>query len=151
MSDDLEFRAGRIAIKAIAGSGLPIAEMAMKAHLVRLSFADDKILASGPDAGFAYDRRGGAASERQRRGIFYPILAHMSDMPVVELDPKADRISFLGSGRRPGLRHDDQPNDRPGSARGGTAQGHWHPFLRTFPMCAKGHLLGASLHDVRIH
>ena len=55
MIDDLEFRSGRIAIRGIPGSGLSIAEVAMKAHLFRLSFPDDEILTSGLDASFTYD------------------------------------------------------------------------------------------------
>lgn len=145
---DLEFRDGRISVRGIPGAGVSISEIAMQAHMFRLSLPDDETLTSGLDASYTYDHPLATLPKSDSDfGIFYPIMGHMCHMPVVEVDAKTGQVRFLDYVAVHDCGVMINPMTVDGHVRGGTAQGIGTAFFEQFPYDSAGQLLGASFHD----
>jgi CO/xanthine dehydrogenase Mo-binding subunit len=147
---DLEFREGKIGVKGVPGAARTIAEVAMQAHMFRLSFPDDD-MTSGLDASYTYDHPLATLPKSDSDfGIFYPIMGHMCHMPVVEVDPKTGKVSILDYVAVHDCGTMINPMTVDGHVRGGTAQGVGTAFFEEFQYDREGQLLGASFTDYLI-
>ena len=144
---DLEFRNGKIGVKGVPGLERTIADVAMQAHMFRLSFPDDD-MTSGLDASYTYDHPLATLPKSDSDfGIFYPIMGHMCHMPVVEVDIKTGQVKILDYVAVHDCGTMINPMTVDGHVRGGTAQGIGTAFHEEFQYDRNGQLLGASFHD----
>src|SRR5678816_3692591 len=83
-------------------------------------------------------------------GIFYPIMGHMSHMPVVEVDLATGQVSFLDYVAVHDCGTLVDPMTLAGHVRGGTAQGIGTALYERFHYDENGQLLTASFVDYLI-
>jgi CO/xanthine dehydrogenase Mo-binding subunit len=150
--DDLELREGKVGVKGVPGHGKTIAEIALHAHLFRLSMPDEPDLTSGLDAAYTYDHPLTTMpnADRTDLGIFYPIMGHMCHMPVVEVDVETGKVTFLDYVAVHDCGTMVNPMTLGGHIRGGTAQGIGTALLEQFYYDEDGQLLTASFADYLI-
>jgi CO/xanthine dehydrogenase Mo-binding subunit len=149
---DLELRDGKVGVKGAPGLEKTIPEVAMHAHLFRLSMPDDPTLTSGLDAAYTYDHPLTTlpADDRSDLGIFYPIMGHMCHMPVVEVDPGTGQLRFLDYVAVHDCGTMVNPMTLAGHVRGGTAQGIGTALYEQYYYDEEGQLLTASYADYLI-
>ena len=149
---DLELRDGKVGVKGAPGLEKTIAEVAMHAHLFRLSMPDDPTLTSGLDAAYTYDHPLTTlpSDDRSDLGVFYPIMGHMCHMPVVEVDPSTGQLSFLDYVAVHDCGTMVNPMTLAGHVRGGTAQGIGTALYEQYYYDEEGQLLTASYADYLI-
>lgn len=151
-SSDLELRDGKVGVKGVPGMEKTIAEVAMHAHLFRLSMPDEPDLTSGVDAAYTYDHplTTPPSADRTDLGIFYPIMGHMCHLPVIEVDPETGQVSFLDYVAVHDCGTVVNPATLAGHVRGGTAQGIGTALYEQFFYDGNGQLLTASFADYLI-
>jgi CO/xanthine dehydrogenase Mo-binding subunit len=149
---DLELRDGRVGVKGVPGMEKSLAEVAMHAHMFRLSMPDEPDLTSGLDAAYTYDHPLTTlpSQDRSDLGIFYPIMGHMCHMPVVEVDVETGQVSFLDYVAVHDCGTMVNPMTLAGHIRGGTAQGIGTTLYERFHYDEAGQLLTASFADYLI-
>jgi CO/xanthine dehydrogenase Mo-binding subunit len=149
---DLELRDGKVGVKGAPGLEKTIPEVAMHAHLFRLSMPDDPTLTSGLDAAYTYDHPLTTlpSDDRSDLGIFYPIMGHMCHMPVVEVDPGTGQLRFLDYVAVHDCGTMVNPMTLAGHVRGGTAQGIGTALYEQYYYDEEGQLLTASYADYLI-
>jgi CO/xanthine dehydrogenase Mo-binding subunit len=149
---DLELRDGRVGVKGVPGMEKSLAEVAMHAHMFRLSMPDEPDLTSGLDAAYTYDHPLTTlpSEDRSDLGIFYPIMGHMCHMPVVEVDVETGQVSFLDYVAVHDCGTMVNPMTLAGHIRGGTAQGIGTTLYERFHYDEAGQLLTASFADYLI-
>jgi CO/xanthine dehydrogenase Mo-binding subunit len=149
--DDLEMRDGKIG-PSIGNKFVTIADVAMQAHMFRLSLPDDPEMTSGLDAAYTYDHplTTMPSEDRSDLGIFYPIMGHMCHMPVVEVDIRTGQVTFLDYAAVHDCGTMVNPVTLGGHVVGGTAQGIGTALYEQFYYDANGQLLTASFADYLI-
>jgi CO/xanthine dehydrogenase Mo-binding subunit len=149
---DLELRDGKVGVKGVPGMEKTIAEVALHAHLFRLSMPDEPDLTSGVDAACTYDHPLTTLPNHDRSdlGIFYPIMGHMCHIPVVEVDIETGQVSFLDYAAVHDCGTIVNPATLAGHICGGTAQGIGTALYEQFYYDENGQLLTASFADYLI-
>jgi CO/xanthine dehydrogenase Mo-binding subunit len=149
---DLELRDGKVGVKGVPGMEKTIAEVAMHAHMFRLSMPDEPDLTSGIDAAYTYDHPLTTlpSEDRSDLGIFYPIMGHMCHIPVIEVDIETGQVSFLDYAAVHDCGTIVNPATLAGHIRGGTAQGIGTALYEQFYYDENGQLLTASFADYLI-
>lgn len=146
---DLELRDGKVGVKGVPGMEKSIAEVALHAHLFRLSMPDEPDLTSGIDAAYTYDHplTTPPNEDRSDLGIFYPIMGHMCHLPVIEVDIETGQVSFLDYAAVHDAGVVVNPATLAGHIRGGTAQGIGTALYEHFNYNEHGQLLNATFAD----
>jgi CO/xanthine dehydrogenase Mo-binding subunit len=124
-------------------------ELAISAHMFRLSFPDGDDYQTGLNAEYTYDHPYASLpnADRSDLGVFYPIVGHACHVAIVEVDEKTGRVGFL----RYVAVHDAGTIVNPtlvnGQIRGGIAQGIGTALYEQYSYDENGQLLNASLAD----
>lgn len=149
--EDLEMRDGKIGPREV-NTFVTIPDVALHAHMFRLSLPDDPAMTSGLDAAYTYDHplTTMPSEDRSDLGIFYPIMGHMCHMPVVEVDVETGQVTFLDYVAVHDCGTVVNPVTLSGHVTGGTAQGIGTALLERFQYDENGQLLTASFADYLI-
>ncbi|MGP4689545.1 xanthine dehydrogenase family protein molybdopterin-binding subunit [Agrobacterium pusense] len=149
--EDLVMEDGQIGLKNV-NRFVTIPDVAMHAHMFRLSLPDDPDLTGGLDAAYTYDHplTTMPSEDRTDLGIFYPIVGHMCHMPVIEIDIKTGVVSLLDYVAVHDCGTVVNPVTLSGHVTGGTAQGIGTALLEEFKYDENGQLLTASFADYLI-
>ncbi len=150
-AEDLELKDGKVGIKG-TNRAVTIPEIALSAHMFRLSLPDEPDLTSGLDAAYTYDHplTTMPSDDRSDLGIFYPIMGHMCHMPVVEIDVETGKVKFLDYVAVHDCGTMVNPTTLAGHVRGGTAQGIGTALYEQFYYDENGQLLTANFADYLI-
>ena len=150
-AEDLELKDGKVGIKG-TNRAVTIPEIALSAHMFRLSLPDEPDLTSGLDAAYTYDHplTTMPSDDRSDLGIFYPIMGHMCHMPVVEIDGETGKVKFLDYVAVHDCGTMVNPTTLAGHVRGGTAQGIGTALYEQFYYDENGQLLTANFADYLI-
>lgn len=147
--DQLEIRDGAVAVKGDSNAYKSIGDIAMMAHMFRLSFPDDPKYDSGLETTAVYDHPLSTMPhpERKHLGIFYPIVGHVCHIAVVEVDRETGKVEILDYAAV----HDNgtvvNPRTLSGQVLGGTCNGIGSTLYEEFAYNADGQFLNANFGD----
>ena len=121
--DDLELSEGRVSVKGVPGKSLTIADIGMKAYWFKFDLPKD--MESGLEGSFTYDHPFTTPPQDDRKdlGVFYPIMGHAVHIPVVEVDIKTGKVTFLKFVAVHDVGTVMNPRSLQGQIQGGIAQG----------------------------
>ncbi|MCZ7567117.1 MAG: xanthine dehydrogenase family protein molybdopterin-binding subunit [Ardenticatenaceae bacterium] len=147
---DLELHDGQVSVRGAPDRSVSIADIAMQAHYFRLTLPAD--VNSGLAAHHTYDHPYTTLPNKDRTdmGVFYPIMAQMCHIPVVEVDIETGRVEFLKYVAVHDCGTVVNPMGLAGHVRGGTAQGIGTALYEQYYYDEDGQLLTANYADYLI-
>ena len=147
--DMLEMRDGAVAVKGDSNSYKTIGDIAMMAHMFRLSFPEDPKYDSGLETTAVYDHPLSTLPhpDRKHLGIFYPIVGHVCHIAAVEVDRDTGKVAILDYAAV----HDNgtvvNPRTLSGQVLGGTCNGIGSTLYEEFAYDDDGQFLNATFAD----
>jgi CO/xanthine dehydrogenase Mo-binding subunit len=120
--NDLELRTGRVWVRGTKRS-LSLADIGMKAYWHKLDLPPG--MESGLEGCFTYDHPYTTVPSEDRKdlGVFYPIMGHAVHIPIVEVDIRTGKVSFLKYVAVHDVGTVMNPRSLRGQIQGGIAQG----------------------------
>src|SRR5947207_1307970 len=144
--DDLELREGRVWVRGTERS-LGIADIGMKAYWHKFDLPPG--MESGLEGSFTYDHpfTTPPAEDRKDMGAFYPIMGHAAHIPVVEVDIKTGKVTFLKFVAVHDVGTVVNPRSLQGQIHGGIAQGIGVSLFEEVRYSPEGQNLTATFND----
>src|SRR5437764_8484552 len=144
--EDLELREGRVWVRGTESS-LSIADIGMKAYWHKFDLPAD--MESGLEGSFTYDHpfTTPPSEDRKDLGGFYPIMGHAVHVPVVEVDIKTGKVTFLKYLAVHDVGTVVNPRSLQGQIRGGIAQGIGVALYEEVRYSPEGQNLTATMND----
>jgi len=146
-ADDLEWLDGGYSVKGVPDQRKTLAEVAIALHLFKHSFPDE--IESGLEASKVFDHpyMTMPSADRKDLGVFYPFMGNACHIPVVEVDPRTGKVTFLDYAAVHDCGTLVNPRSLAGHILGGTAQGIGTALHEEFVYDPDGQLISGSLLD----
>jgi CO/xanthine dehydrogenase Mo-binding subunit len=148
--DDLEWREGGFQVRGVPDQRKGLDEIAAMLHMFKHSFPEE--VESGLEESKVFDHPYTTMPDADRSdlGVFYPFMGNACHVPVVEVDIRTGRVSFLAYAAVHDCGTLVNPRSLSGHILGGTAQGIGTALYEEFVYDDEGQLITSSFLDYTI-